>query len=142
MVDLDSRSAASASLRRGKMITVVEEPLIFACSTTTIAMLAQDMMYSYQLLQLESFRSAAWGENTFIKRSTRRSGLNTRTIEYLDFGKHHQAVHSFCHAAFNERVIVFEEYRGAMREFKDENLGHKKGACIIGQPGIGIYTTY
>ena len=100
-------------------------------------MSAQDAsVYSDRLLPLEAFRSAAWGNNPFIKRSTRFSGSNTRTIEYLDFGEHQLAVGSFCHAVFDEKVIVFEEYRTAMREFK-EDVEYERGACIIGQPDSG-----
>ena len=93
-------------------------------------------MYSNRLVELEAFRSDAWGRNSFIKQSTRVSGSKIRTFEYLDFGKHHLAVQHFC-STLNKKFIVFEEYRTAMRRFKEEDMVYKNGACIIGQPGIG-----
>ena len=94
-------------------------------------------MYSDRLSELEAFRSAAWGKNSFLKQSTRISGSKIRTIEFLDFGEYHRAVRNFCNTLFSTKAIVFEEYRTAMYRFKEEDVVYKKGACIIGHPGIG-----
>ena len=95
-------------------------------------MSAQKSSYSGLLSLLEAFRFAAWGKNPFIKESTRAD----RTVKYLDFGMHLRAVQSFCETV-EGKLVVFEQYSTAVEEFEKQGVVYKKGACIIGQPGIG-----
>ena len=74
----------------------------------------------------------AWGKNPFIKESTRTN----RTIKYLAFGEHLQAVRFFCQTA-KDKLVVFKEYGTAVENFKEQDVAYEEGACIIGQPGIG-----
>ncbi|KAH0834776.1 hypothetical protein J3R83DRAFT_10376, partial [Lanmaoa asiatica] len=73
---------------------------------------------------------------TFKEKTDRPSGLNTRTVEYLDFGKHFTAVQSICGAIGHQNLLVVQEYRDAMESFRSDDTEYTDGACIIGQPGI------
>ena len=101
--------------------------------------MAQDLAYSSSRLSLlEAFRLAIWGNDSiFLKQSARRSGSTMRTIEYLDFGEHLEAVQIFCHALADRKLVVFQEYRDAMYKFRNDFVYYDKGAFIMGQPGIG-----
>ena len=91
-----------------------------------------------RLLLLEAFRADVWGnEFIFTQKIDRQSGSNLRTVEYLDFGSHLRAVQLLCRAVTHEKLVVFQEYRDAIDEFEKEDSDYWKGACILGQPGIG-----
>ena len=96
-----------------------------------------------QLILLEAFRADVWGnEHIFKEQRTRQSESNIRTIECLNFGKHFAAVRSFCLAVEDTTIIVVQEYINAMNTFKSGGSAYRKGACILGQPGIGMTFTY
>ncbi|KAI9463495.1 hypothetical protein HD554DRAFT_1319597 [Boletus coccyginus] len=42
-----------------------------------------------------------------------------------------------CSAMAEAKLLVIEEYREAMSNFRIDGPKYKKGACILGQPGIG-----
>ena len=115
----------------------------FATTSITIAptMLSDTTSDIGRLTVLERFWSDVWGNECILKKqATRRSGSDSRTLEFLDFGRHVEAVELFCPATRGERLLlVVDEYREAMRNFQIEGNPppFKRGACITGQPGIG-----
>ncbi|KAI9569721.1 hypothetical protein HD554DRAFT_2327986 [Boletus coccyginus] len=93
-----------------------------------------------RLPALERFRDAVWGNrDIFTERVTRQSDPNPRIVEYLDFHEHRDAVGYICNAMQEEKLLVVQEYRDAMNNLRIDSQIYKKGACIIGQPGIGIW---
>ena len=90
-----------------------------------------------RLDSLEAFRAAVWGNPTIFtvrRQSPYRAG---RMVEYLDLDEHLRPVQFFCTALMQKEVLVTQEYRNALDRFKSD-ASYKNGACIIGQPGIGM----
>ena len=92
-----------------------------------------------RLAALERFRHAVWGNrDIFTERVTRQSGPNPRIVEYLDFREHRDAVRYICNGMREDKLLVVQEYRDAMNNFRiDSQMYYDRGACILGQPGIG-----
>ncbi|KAI9463500.1 hypothetical protein HD554DRAFT_2175595 [Boletus coccyginus] len=86
-------------------------------------------VYNQQLAALEHFRDAVWGnKHIFTKTVTRhQSETNLRIVEYLDFSKHEGAVHSICSTMEEEKLLVIQEYREAMSNFRIDSPKYKKG---------------
>jgi hypothetical protein len=83
-------------------------------------------------------KDEVWGNKSVFKQQiTSVAG----TGEFLQFGKHFHAVQLICEPLLEsevDRFFIFKEYQKAMEEFQQNNHPYKRGACIIGQPGIGM----
>ncbi|KAF8127068.1 hypothetical protein EV363DRAFT_1347083 [Boletus edulis] len=90
---------------------------------------AVERMYRRQdINQLEEFRRVVWGNPTVFTVNTTHLGHHIGALEHIS-----DAVHE-------GYILVAEEYRNAMSEFRNNIQHYKKGACIFGQHGIGKST--
>jgi len=87
---------------------------------------------------LEAFRRDVWGNPSIFTQKSESPRQPGRTVEYLNLESHLAAVQLFCTALKQKDLLVIQEYRNAMDKFKSNDPSYEYGACIVGQPGIGM----
>lgn len=88
---------------------------------------------------LTKLRDKVWGDEVVFKQQlnwTDPGPEHSHTAEYLDFGEHLTAIQVIAPTVFEPQFLVREEYRHAIETFEQDDV-YNKGACIMGQPGIG-----
>ncbi|KAF9231135.1 hypothetical protein BU15DRAFT_82778 [Melanogaster broomeanus] len=89
------------------------------------------------LHEAEEFRSTVWGNNEVFKMSQTVDVNGKRhAFDYLDFGNHLPALKTVCGLMDSRFMVVREEYRLAMKALEEAEI-YRKGAAVLGQPGIG-----
>ena len=80
-----------------------------------------------------------WGKPTILEEQLSWSDLGTKqshTVRYFDFSECLAEIQVISPTIYDAQFLVREEYRHAVDMFEKNDI-YNKGACIMGQPGIG-----